>query len=52
MKRKIDEVIFGAIIFGRVATIVSLPLAYVTAIYSTCGWKGFFVECRIVDCPK
>lgn len=19
---------------------------------SACGWKGLFVECRIMDCPK
>lgn len=40
------------LIIGAVA---SLPIIFVVGIYakvSTCGWKGLFVECRIMDCPK
>ena len=33
---------------------LSLPVGGALVVYakvSVCGWKGLFVECRIMDCP-
>lgn len=40
--------IFVAVLLGG-ATLGGLALY---AKISTCGWKGLFVECRIMDCPR
>ena len=32
--------------------VVVIPTLYVWSHLSICGWKGLFVECRIMDCPK
>ena len=40
--------IFGLVILSAVV----VPMLWVYSTISTCGWKGLFVECRIMDCPK
>ena len=37
------------------AVVLAMPVIGALVIYAkvdTCGWKGLFVECRIMDCPK
>jgi hypothetical protein len=35
-----------------VAILIAMPSVWAYARISTCGWKGLFVECRIVECAK
>ena len=35
-----------------VVLMVAIPVLWVTAHLQVCGWKGLFVECRIMDCQK
>lgn len=45
MKLKLLELFMVIVVLAFLAW----PVVHIYATVSTCGWKGLFVECRIVD---
>lgn len=35
-----------------VVVVFVLPIGWLAATLSACGWKGLFVECRVMECSK
>jgi predicted small lipoprotein YifL len=47
MNKVINAFIGVAMLFA-----LSIPFIWMGATVTACGWKGLFVECRIVECQK
>jgi len=46
------DIVVWVIVVLVAIILVSIPVLWVTATISACGWKGLFVECRIWECGK
>lgn len=52
MKAKIMDALGALLLVAFVMGFLSIPVWWVYATVSECGWKGLFVECRIEARPK
>jgi hypothetical protein len=48
MSQKVAMIVLAAFIVA----VFSYPLLWGASHLLACGWKGIFVECRIVECSK
>ena len=46
---KLAEVGFLFLLF---VLLVVMPVGWFAATVSACGWKGLFIECRVMECQK
>jgi hypothetical protein len=52
MSAKVLEWIYLLIGIGVLVAFLGIPIFWVYATVSECGWKGLFVQCRIEARPK